>query len=118
MELPLYLTIKIDYIYILKTAFPHYLGCVRNFSSTNEYSHFVNRNGLSGYVKDRVADAIHEVHGYNIVITFAGTLEGNRLFVGRDVIANLNREMELMAEWYYLERIAKDEKRYLKFKTR
>lgn len=114
MEWPAYLTVKNEYIYILKTAFPHYLGQVKNFATAEELRQF----NLAFYMKNSPVIAKHDIPGYYISIVFAGTLEGNRLFAGKDVKYNLEKEMELMAEFYFRERISKDEKRYLKFKER
>ncbi len=83
--------------YILQKAFPHYVGLL--VSSPRE-------NGLVNA----------PIPGYKLWITYAGCLHGN-FFPGHSTaIAEVNQVFNLMAEWYYVNRIKIQPKKYKGFK--
>lgn len=83
--------------YILQREYPHYVGVL---SEKPE------------------ADPIGQgtVAKYNLWVIFAGTLRGNFIPAYQDVKKELSFIYQNMADWYYENRILKDESRYKKFK--
>jgi hypothetical protein len=102
MPFPRFITFKDgDPVYILLTSFPFYVGKV-NKCETDYAMYQIKR------------EVKCEIPGYRIVVTFEGTLEGNRVFVGDQPhqFIKLVREMGR----FYLQRIQNDPKRYQKWK--
>ncbi len=58
------------------------------------------------------------VSGYNLWVVHAGTLRGNMIAVYPSYKENLQLCYDEMANFFYNERILKDEKRYEKFKIK
>lgn len=83
-------------LYILQRDFPHYCGQLCYFP---------------------IAESICcvPISGHNIWLTFAGTLRGNYILSNNDALQQAGAIFERMAEWFYLNRIASDPKRYKKF---
>jgi hypothetical protein len=83
--------------YILQREFPHYIGVIRTIP---------------------LARSLVEVHvsGYNLYLSFAGTLRGNMIPSFKDAIKEMVIVYQNMATWYLDNRITKDEKRFKKFK--
>jgi hypothetical protein len=102
MKFPPFITFKEDEIYILQTAFPYYVG--KLWKCETDYA-------LSLIKKEIQC----EISGYRMLISFVGTLEGNLVFLG-DKRHQLQKLVQEMAFWYFLNRIDKDPKRYAKFK--
>ena len=98
------MTFKEDgYIYILQTAFPHYLGKVMRYE--NDWT----MDTAEGEPKCRI-------DGYRITVFFAGALEGNRVW-GVTTPADLRKLVIDMAGFYFNERICADEKRFRRWKV-
>ena len=83
--------------YILQKEFPHFIGEI----STKPEKRLVGATA---------------VPGYNLWIVFGWCLRGQSLPSYKDVSEMILTTMNDMASWYVAERIAKDEKRYSKFK--
>ncbi len=58
------------------------------------------------------------VSGYNLWIVSNGVLRGNFIAVYPSYKEDLQLTMDSMANWFYSERILKDEKRYERFKVK
>ncbi len=58
------------------------------------------------------------IAGYNLWLVWSGTLRGNMIAVYPEYKDQLVDCFEEMAEWFYNERILKNEKRYAKFKIK
>jgi hypothetical protein len=83
--------------YILQRKEPHYVGKI--VGETNELS----------LLKVPIA-------GYRLYVSFSGVLIGNYLPSYKGVEDDVLVEFQKMSAWYLDNRIAKDEKRYKKFK--
>lgn len=83
--------------YVLQRAFPHYCGVILTVPQ---------------------ADSLMTIPfpGYHLYLTFSGTLAGNYLLSRRDMEVDLLESFTKMADWYFRNRIAINEKRYKKFK--
>lgn len=93
-----FLTFKEEgHIYILQTAFPHYLGKV---------THAVDATALVQL----------QLLGYHIFIDFAGTLGGNAILLNDNWKEQLKNVFQAMAEWYLKERVAIMLERFKKWK--
>jgi len=102
MPFPRFITFKEgDFVYILQTAFPHYVAKVWKLDT--DYAVF--------QIKREVKC---EIPGYRVVVTFEGTLEGNLVFVG-DQPQQFQKLIRDMGGFLLL-RIQNDPKRYAKFK--
>lgn len=103
MGFPAFVTFKEgEFVYILQSAFPHYVGKV--WRCETDYA-------LSEIKKEIKC----EVAGYRILISFVGTLEGNLVYLG-DKQQQLQKIVADMAFFYFLHRIDPDLKRYSKYK--
>lgn len=102
MPFPRFVTFKEgDHIYMLQTAFPHYLAKIHRC--------------MTDYELFRIKREVKcDIPGYRMTLTFEGTLEGNLVFVGDrpQQFRNLINEMAS----FYLLRIQNDPKRYDKWK--
>ena len=104
MKWPKFLTFKEGaYVYILQSAFPHYIGRVLRYD--NDYT----LDQAQGEPKARI-------EGYRIMVFFAGALQGNQVW-GTTTPADLQKLINEMAGFYFSERICGDEKRYAKWKV-
>jgi hypothetical protein len=56
------------------------------------------------------------IPGYQLYVTFAGTIQGNYVLSKADLQQELQTVFEQMTDWYYKERILTDQKKYKKFK--
>lgn len=83
--------------YILQREFPHYIGVVK---SMPEATTWVNA----------------PVAGHYLWVCFAGTLRGNMVPAFPDFHKEMESVFTSMAEWYYLNRIKGNEKKFKKFK--
>ena len=86
----------IDIYYILQRDFPHYLGAI---------------------CYQPMADSICcvPVAGHNLWITFMGTIRGNYVPSYPDAIKEIEIIFVSMANWFYVNRIQKEPKRYKKW---
>lgn len=104
MKWPRFLTFKAnECIYILQSAFPHYLGKVMRYDNDWTLDH------APGEPKCRI-------EGYRIVVFFGGALQGNRVW-GETAPAQLQQLINEMAGFYFSERICADEKRFRRWKV-
>lgn len=83
--------------YILQREFPHYLGVVK--SSPQE----------SVLVQAPVA-------GHYLWVVFSGTIRGNMIPAYQEIYKEIESVFTAMAEWYFLNRIKGNEKKFKKFK--
>lgn len=82
--------------YILQRDFPHFIGVVLNhFDIGNWYA---------------------PVSGYMLYVNFAGTLRGNIIPSYKDISEEIQNIVGLMADWYCVNRVLIDEKRFKKYK--
>jgi hypothetical protein len=83
--------------YILQKAFPHYLGRI---------------------VEQRLEKSLMQkaIAGYNLYIVFDGSLRGNFVPAYKDVYKEIEDVFHAMADWFYQNRILKEEKKYKKWK--
>lgn len=89
---------KGDLLYfILQRDFPHYNCCLADQPIVN----FVQPMPISSY---------------NLWIVFVGTLRGNFIPYYQSIGDEIRAVMQDMAEWYFTERILKDEKKFKKWK--
>lgn len=72
---------------------------------------------ISEYPIDKTL-CCQSIAGYNLYLVFAGTLRGNMLPSYKDINAEVRIVFEMMALWFYNERILPDKKRYQKFKIK
>lgn len=84
--------------YILQREFPHYIGVV----SISPDGTIVNA----------------PISGYYLWVVFAGTLRGNMIPAFPDVYKEMESVFTAMSEWYYLNRIKSNPKKYAKFKIK
>jgi hypothetical protein len=84
--------------YILQKAFPHWVGLLVANSP----------------VEGALANA--PIAGYNLWVTFSGTLRGRIIPDYRNIQSEINSAFADMAEWYLANRIRQNEKIYRKFK--
>lgn len=84
--------------YILQKAFPHYKAILS-----------------IGKLEDTLASM--PVLGYNLYLNFAGTLVGNFLPAYKDALKEIEATLFSMAEWFYVNRVLAEPKKYSKFKT-
>lgn len=84
--------------YILQRAFPHFQGMILTYPK-----------------EGAIAEAI--VSGYNMFVSYAGTISGNYILSKRDIDAECQFVMQKMAEWFYINRISKEPKKYKKLKV-
>lgn len=87
---------NIEGYYILQKKEPHY--CARIYTQPTH---------------EKLSYA--PVAGYNLYVTFDGTLQGNFLPYYKGAINEIHEVMMQMANWFLNERIIKNEKRYFKF---
>jgi hypothetical protein len=83
--------------YILQRSFPHFVG------------------RLVTYPKEG-AIVNQAISGYNLWITFEGTLRGNIVPNYRNIIDEINEAFFDMAAWFYTEKIILDKQTYQKYK--
>lgn len=83
--------------YILQRAFPHYEAVI----SLNP------KEGALGQ---------SPVPGYHLYVVILGTLRGNMIPGYKDVADEMQAVANQMAEWYFINRIQPDEKKYKKWK--
>lgn len=83
--------------YILQKEFPHFIGVL-------------SESPIHGSL------ATIPIHGYNLWISFAGTIRGNIIPQYQNIQDEIQSIYNSMASWFYKERIMVDEKRYKKFK--
>lgn len=84
--------------YILQKAFPHYVGLL-----------------VAGH-PTQGALCNSPIAGYNLWISFSGCLQGNVIPSYKDVLVEITNVFTEMSNWYYINRIVAEPKRYLKFK--
>lgn len=82
--------------YILQREFPHYVAVVKNVPHGN----IVNA----------------PISGYYLWVCFAGTLRGNMIPAFPDVYKEMESVFTSMAEWYFVNRINSNPKKYKKWK--
>lgn len=85
--------------FILQKEFPHNMALISNLPDLN-------------------AIAQGTVPGYNLWIISCGVLRGNFIAVYPSSKEDRQLAFDEMAEWFHVERILKDEKRYEKFKIK
>jgi hypothetical protein len=103
MKLPAYITFKHEEdVYIAMTALPNYMARIRRYDN----------DWLLSQADGAIACP---VNGYRILLIFCGTLQGNFVYLG-DQVADLQKVVDKMAFWYFINRIDKDPKRYEKWK--
>jgi len=85
--------------YILQKAFPHYLGRI------------VSQKLESNLMQKPVS-------GYNLYVVFNGSLRGNLVPAFKDVYEEIENVFHAMADYFYRERILKEEKKYQKWKIK
>lgn len=83
--------------YILQKEFPHYCGKIVNYP-------------IEGALINQ------PIASYNLYVTFNGVLRGNYVPSYNDVYNEIVHVFSEMANWYYLERIFKDPKRFKKWR--
>lgn len=82
--------------YILQRDFPHYLGMV--------------------VLKPEMGAVFcATIPGYNMWVVFAGTLAGNRMPSHADGLKEVTQVCLNMIDWFLVNRISKDRKRYQKW---
>lgn len=84
------------------TSFPNYIARIRRYESDWALSQ------APGEIKC-------QIDGYRILLTFAGALQGNFVFLGHQV-PELQQIIAKMAFWYFLHRIDPDKDRYKRWK--
>ena len=84
--------------FILQKAFPHFVGVLTYLP-----------------VDNRIIPSI-PISGYNLWVTFNGTLRGNMIPTYNNIDKEAMEALNAMAIWFYQNRILPDEKRYKKFK--
>lgn len=85
--------------YILQREHPHYVGVIKNVPHGN--------------ILMRAA-----IPGHMLWVEFAGTLRGNFVEARTDIVAELDGLFTDMAQWFYLNRVKPNEKKYKKFKLK
>ena len=104
MKLSRFLTFKEDgYVYILQTAFPHYLGKVMRYE--NDWT-----------MDTAIGEPRCRIEGYRIIVFFAGALQGPMVW-GISTPSDLQKLVNRMAGFYFNERICADEKRFRRWKV-
>lgn len=105
MEAPAFITFRepddtgeVQY-YILQREHPHYIGVIKNLPREKT----LMRAAIPGHI---------------LWVEFAGTLRGNFVESRVDIVAELNGVFTDMAEWFYLNRIKPNEKKFKKFKLK
>lgn len=83
--------------YILQKAFPH-INCIISQVPTKKFVEAV------------------PIASYNLYIVFEGTIRGNEIPSYTDIDKEIIATMEDMAQWFYLNRILTDIKKYKKWK--
>ena len=83
--------------YILQREFPNYIGLI------------------SVYREKVLVDAI-DIIGYNLWIVFNGTIKGSMIPSYKNVHEEIKDVLKEMSEWYYINRVIPQEKKYKKFK--
>lgn len=83
--------------YILQKAHPHYKAILS-----------------IGKLEDTLASM--PVLGYNLYLNFNGTLVGNFLPFYNDAIKDIEATLLDMSEWFYINRILAEPKKYSKFR--
>lgn len=83
--------------FIAQKLFPHYVGEI-----------------VTSQIQGAIVNA--PIAGYNLWITFAGTLRGNMIPNFKDIIKEIENNYFEMAQWYYENRIVVDSSRFKKFK--
>lgn len=97
MKLHPYITFKNDDdLLICSTKHPHYLGLISPLQESEI--------------------AWIQIAGYNLYVSFKGTLQGNFILLKNDMLIDVKRTVEGMAEYYLLNRIEKFPDRYKKDK--
>ncbi len=84
--------------YILQRAFPHFQGVILTYPKEGAFAESI-------------------VSGYNMYISYAGTISGNYILSKRDIESECQFVMQKMAEWFYANRILKESRKYKKFKV-
>jgi hypothetical protein len=85
--------------YVLQRAFPHFVGRISP-------------------VPIEGALANEPVAGYNLYVTFNGTLVGNLIPNYRNIQAEISSVFLSMALWFHAERVLLDTSRFKKFKIK
>lgn len=85
--------------YILQREFPHYLGVIKSTPTEG----ILMQTPISGHY---------------LWVAFAGTLRGNMIPGYKEVYNEMESVFTAMAEWYYLNRIKPNEKKYKKWKIK
>lgn len=85
--------------YILQREYPNYVGVIQNVPHGN--------------ILMRAA-----VPRYLLWIEFAGTIRGNFVEARVDIVSELDGVFTDMAQWFYLNRIKPNEKKFKKFKLK
>ncbi len=90
-------------------------GILKYFIVQKEFPH---HQGLICTQPNLDALAQGTVSGYNLWIVSAGVLRGNFIAVYPSYKEDQQLVFDSMANWFYSERILKDEKRYERFKVK
>lgn len=83
--------------YICQKEHPHYVGIIS-----------------VGQLVESLASA--PVANYNLYVNFIGVLRGNYVPNYSDVLQDIQRNVWEMANWFYINRIVTEPKKYSKFK--
>jgi len=83
--------------YILQRDFPHYVGLISNAPKE------------SVLMQAPIA-------GHYLWVVFSGTLRGNMIPAYQEIYKEIESVFTNMSEWYYINRIKPNEKKYKKFK--
>lgn len=87
----------VNQYFILQKEHPHFVGTITTMPIANS---IVNQ----------------PIASYNLWVTFYGTLRGNFIPIESDIYNQIESVLFDMAQWFYRERILKDNKRFKKWK--
>jgi hypothetical protein len=85
--------------YILQRAFPNFVGRI-------------TRTPVDGALINQ------PISGYDLYVTFAGTIQGNIVPDYRNIQQEIQNVYIKMAAWFWTERIIMDDKKFKKFKIK